>query len=143
MRTRVRSTQFNRHLRFEEPPQHCGRHSPDIISEMVRLLGYARNNRVRLYGEVFDLVSDPVRIGENLIFVNGKQVKSGHVTRVRIPESIVETARIRYYTAQRLNRKVQTLSTATICGENRLTGERSAGLLSCPVVLSPPSCHKN
>jgi len=32
-------------------------------------LGYGQNNQVRLYGEVFDLVSDPVSFAENLVFV--------------------------------------------------------------------------
>src|SRR5437867_6037296 len=57
------------------------------------LLGYAQNNQVRLYGEVFDLVSDPVSVGENFVFVDGLERKLGHLRRVRIPSTIVEMAR--------------------------------------------------
>ena len=32
------------------------------LCESIKRLGYARNNQVRLYGEVFDLVSDPVSL---------------------------------------------------------------------------------
>jgi len=96
----MRSTQFDDRLPFEEEPESCGRHKRDIRCEMVRRLGYTRKNRVRLYGEVFDLLSDPVSVGENAVFVDALQVESGYVTRIRIPESIVEKARIRYLTTQ-------------------------------------------
>jgi hypothetical protein len=36
----------------------------------IKHLGYGQNNQVRLYGEVFDLVSDPASFGENLGFVS-------------------------------------------------------------------------
>jgi hypothetical protein len=62
------------------------------LCERVRRLGYSRNAQVRLYGEVFDLVSDPVSIGENLVFVDALEQKSGRLRRVRIPLSIVHMA---------------------------------------------------
>ena len=34
----------------------------DTLCGSIKRLGYARNNQVRLYGEVFDLVSDPVSL---------------------------------------------------------------------------------
>ena len=34
----------------------------DTLCESIKRLGYARNNQVKLYGEVFDLVSDPVSL---------------------------------------------------------------------------------
>jgi hypothetical protein len=94
----MRSIRFDDRLPFEEEPELSRRHKPDIRCEMVRRLGYARKNRVRLYGEVFDLLSDPVVVGENSIFLDALQVESGYVTRIRIPESVVEKARIRYLT---------------------------------------------
>jgi hypothetical protein len=47
-----------------------------------------------LYGEVFDLVSDPVSVGDSFVFVDALERKSGHVRRVRIPSAIVQMARI-------------------------------------------------
>jgi hypothetical protein len=48
---------------------------------------------VKLYGEVFDLVSDPVSVGETLVFIDGMERKSGHVRRVGIPRTIVNMAK--------------------------------------------------
>ena len=47
---------------------------------------------MRLYGEVFDLVSDPISIGDNFVFVDALERKSGRVRRIRIPLSIVHMA---------------------------------------------------
>ena len=90
----MRSTQFDDHSPFEEEPEeHCGRNQPDTLCETIKRLGYAQNNQVRLYGEVFDLMSDPVSIGENFVFVDALERRSGQLRRVRIPSSIVQMAR--------------------------------------------------
>jgi len=92
----MRSTQFDDHSPFEEEPEeHRGRNQPDTLCETIKRLGYAQDNQVRLYGEVFDLVSDPVSVGENLVFVDALEQKSGQLRRVRIPSSIVQMARIK------------------------------------------------
>ena len=62
------------------------------LCERVKRLGYSRNTQIRLYGEVFDLVSDPVSIGDNFVFVDAMEQKSGRVRRVRIPLTIVHMA---------------------------------------------------
>jgi hypothetical protein len=54
----------------------------------------ARNNQVRLSEEVFNSVSNPVSVGDNFVFVDALERKSGQVRRVRIPPSIVRMARI-------------------------------------------------
>ena len=92
----MRSTQFDDHSPFEEEPEeHRGRNQPDTLCETLKRLGYAQNNQVRLYGEVFDLVSDPVSVGENIVFVDALEQKSGQVRRVRIPLTIAQIARIK------------------------------------------------
>ena len=92
----MRSTQFSDHFPFEEEPgDQRGRNRPDTLCERIKRLGYAQNNQVRLYGEVFDLVSDPVSVGENLVFVDALERKSGQLRRVRIPPTIVQMARIK------------------------------------------------
>jgi hypothetical protein len=91
----MRSTQFDDHSPFDEKPEeHHERNQPDTLCEAIKRLGYARNNRVRFYGEVFDLVSDPISAGETLVFVDAVERKSGQVRRVRIPSTIVQIARI-------------------------------------------------
>jgi hypothetical protein len=92
----MRSPQFDDHTPFEEESEeHRGRNQSDTLCETIKRLSYAQNNQVRLYGEVFDLVSDPVSIGENFVFVDALERRSGQLRRVRIPSSIVKMARIK------------------------------------------------
>ena len=90
----MRSTQFDDDSPFEKEPEHCTPRKPNTLCEMIRRLGYARNSRVKLYGEVFDLLSDPVRVGEDLVFVDAVARDSGLVRRVRIPPNVVQKAKI-------------------------------------------------
>lgn len=62
------------------------------VCERIRRLGYAQNSQVKLYGEVFDLLSEPVSLGGNLVFVDARETKSGRLRRVRIPLHIVHMA---------------------------------------------------
>ncbi len=63
------------------------------LSERIRLLGYAKGTQVKLYGQTFDLVSDPIDAGGDLVFVDALEQKSGRRRRVRIPLNIVHVAR--------------------------------------------------
>lgn len=63
------------------------------LSERIRRLGYAKGTKVKLYGQTFDLLSDPIDAGGNLVFVDALEQKSGRRRRVRIPLSIVHMAR--------------------------------------------------
>jgi len=75
----MRSTQFDDQSSFEEEPeQHRGRNQPDTLCGTIKRLGYAQNNQVRLYGEVFDLVSDPVSVGDDFVFCGrtGTEIRS-------------------------------------------------------------------
>jgi hypothetical protein len=63
------------------------------LCESIKRLGYAQNNQVKLYGEIFEVVSDPVIVGENFVFVDAREQKSGKVRRVSIPLSIVQMAK--------------------------------------------------
>jgi hypothetical protein len=90
----MRSTQFDDRFPFEEKPEAPrGRNQHNTLGETIKRLGYAQNNQVSLYGEVFELVSDPVSVGENFVFVDALEQKSGQVKRVRVPPSIVQKAR--------------------------------------------------
>ena len=62
------------------------------ICERLRVLGYASERRVRLYGEEFYLVSDPFPEGDGFA-VEGIARRSGKSRHVRIPLSIVHTLR--------------------------------------------------
>ena len=92
----MRSTQFDDDFPLEEgPEEYRERNRPQAVCETLKRLGYAQDNQVRLYGEIFHLVSDPISIGENLVVVNARDGKSGKVIRVRIPPIVVRMARIK------------------------------------------------
>ena len=92
---KLRSTQFGEPLPIDEAPEEHQRRNQPSLCEALKRLGYSHNNQVRLYGQVFDLVSDPVEISENLAFVDALEQKSGQFTRVRIPRTIIQIARMK------------------------------------------------
>ena len=59
------------------------------LCERLKRLGYSAGNRIRLYGQEFDLVSNPITLHEELFFVDGVERKSGETRRVRIPLPII------------------------------------------------------
>ena len=61
------------------------------ICEKIRRLGYKQDNQIRLYGEIFELVSDPFTVGD-IVFVDAREQKSGRLRRIRIPLNIVRMA---------------------------------------------------
>lgn len=92
---RLRSTQFDDPIPIgEAPEEHRGRNQPSLC-ETLKRLGYARDNQVRLYGQVFDLVSDPIKVSESLVFVDALEQKSGQFKRVRVPRTIIQMARMK------------------------------------------------
>ena len=63
-----------------------------VICQKLRKLGYARARHIRLYGEEFHLISDPVPDGDGFV-VKGTARRSGKSRYIRIPLSIVDTLR--------------------------------------------------
>lgn len=63
-----------------------------LICERLRKFGYSSSRHIRLYGEEFDLVSNPFPDG-NTFAVEGVARSSGEVRRMRIPLSLVQTLR--------------------------------------------------
>lgn len=63
-----------------------------VICARLRELGYASKRHVRLYGEEFHLISDPIPEGDGFA-VEGIARRSGKSRLVRIPLSIVHTLR--------------------------------------------------
>ncbi len=59
------------------------------LCEGLKRLGFAAGERVRMYGEEFDLVSDPIALQDQLVFVDAIERRSGGRRRVRIPLPIV------------------------------------------------------
>ena len=58
----------------------------------LKRLGFRKENQLRLYGLEFDLVSDPIVMGDELVFVDAIEKKSRQQRRVRVPLPIVHMA---------------------------------------------------
>ena len=63
------------------------------LCERIRRVGYAQGKQVSLYGHIFDLVSDPFVVGENIVMLDGVDRQSGQPRRLRIPLPIVQMAK--------------------------------------------------
>jgi hypothetical protein len=62
------------------------------LCDRLKRLGYTRNIQMKLYGETFELVSDPIVVSEKLVFVDGIEKKSGERRRIRIPLVVLRMA---------------------------------------------------
>lgn len=58
----------------------------------VKRLGYAARQRIRLYGEEFEVVSDPFPYADG-IAVNVRTRKDAQVRVVRLPATVLHSAR--------------------------------------------------
>jgi hypothetical protein len=62
------------------------------LCERLKKLGFAQENRMKLYGEEFELLSDPFVVGTDTVFVDAIERKSRIPRRIRIPLPIVKMA---------------------------------------------------
>jgi len=63
------------------------------LSQRLKLLGFTKGHQMRLYGEVFDLVSEPIFVADNVVLVDATEMKSGKSRVVTLPLPIVNMAR--------------------------------------------------
>jgi hypothetical protein len=59
------------------------------VSERLKALGYAHPNRIRMYGEEFDLTSNPIP-EDNGFAIEAISRTSGQPRKLRIPLSILQ-----------------------------------------------------
>jgi hypothetical protein len=59
------------------------------LCERLKVLGYADRNRIRIYGEEFDLTSNPIADG-NGFAIEAVSRKSGQARKLPIPLSVVQ-----------------------------------------------------
>jgi hypothetical protein len=62
------------------------------LCEKLKRLGYGQNSQIKLYGDKFDVTSDPVVIAERLVVVDAIEQKTGRPRRIRIPLNILNMA---------------------------------------------------
>ena len=63
------------------------------ICERLKRMGYSKDQQIRMYGEEFDLVSDPITISEHLVVIDAIERGSKTLRRVRIPLTILNMVR--------------------------------------------------
>ena len=64
----------------------------DSLCTRLKGLGFAQGNQMKLYGEEFEVASEPIVMGDNLVLVDAIETKSGRLRRVRIPLPILKMA---------------------------------------------------
>jgi len=67
----------------------------NTLCDAIRRLGYAQHNQFRLYGRVFEALSDPICIGDDFVFIDGCELGSSRNARVRIPMMVIRMAQER------------------------------------------------
>ena len=63
------------------------------LCQTIKRLGYSSNSQVRLYGQVFLLISDPISVAENVVFVDAIEGTTGRKERIRIPLPVIHMAK--------------------------------------------------
>ena len=62
------------------------------LTARLKRLGFTKGNQMKLYGEIFELVSEPILIADDVVLMDATDKKSGLSRRVRIPLPIVRMA---------------------------------------------------
>jgi hypothetical protein len=55
-------------------------------------LGFTKGNQVKAYGEVFELLGEPIVITDKVVLLYANERSSGQLRQVRIPLPIVNMA---------------------------------------------------
>jgi len=66
--------------------------SPDKLGEAVKIYGYAKKKKIKLYGKELELVSDPMTQEED-VFVDAREEGTDSVRHVQIPRNVVQMAK--------------------------------------------------
>ena len=63
-----------------------------ILCSKLKQLGFSQENQMRLYGQEFEFLSDPIVMGDDAVFVDAIEKRSRQTRRIRIPLPIVNMA---------------------------------------------------
>jgi hypothetical protein len=62
------------------------------ICTRLKQVGFTPGNQMKLYGQEFELIGEPIVMGDDLVLVDAIEKKSGRLKRVRIPLPILKMA---------------------------------------------------
>jgi hypothetical protein len=63
-----------------------------VLCAKLKQLGFAERSEMRLYGEEFEFLSDPIVIADGAVFVDAREKRSSQTRRIPIPLPIVNMA---------------------------------------------------
>lgn len=63
-----------------------------ILCAKLKQLGFTQENQMRLYGEEFQFLSDPIVMPDGAVFVEAVEKRSRQTRRIRVPLPIVNMA---------------------------------------------------
>jgi len=69
--------------------------SQAVLCTKLKQLGFTQQNHMRLYGEEFQFVSDPIVTADGAVFVEAIEQRSRQPRRIRVPLPIVNMASAR------------------------------------------------
>ncbi len=67
--------------------------NPERLDEAVKRYGYAKQNKIKLYGKQLELVSDPVNRTDDEVFVDAREEGTDNVRPVQVPRNVVQMAK--------------------------------------------------
>lgn len=62
------------------------------MCEKLKKLGYGQDSEIKLYGDKYNVTSDPMVINDNVVVVDAVEQKSGRARRVKIPLNVISLA---------------------------------------------------
>lgn len=66
--------------------------SPQPLTVRLQGLGFTQGSQMKLYGESFEVTSEPMVVTADLVLVDAIEQKTGQRKRVRIPLPILKMA---------------------------------------------------
>ena len=66
---------------------------PENLGEAVPRYGYAKKQKIKLYGKELEIVSDPVNTEGDDVFVDAREKGAEDVRRLQVPRNVVEMAK--------------------------------------------------
>ena len=67
--------------------------SLEKLGEEVKRYGYAKNQKIKLYGKELELVTDPVNPQDDDVFVDARERGTDRVRQVQVPRNVVQMAK--------------------------------------------------
>jgi hypothetical protein len=62
------------------------------VSTRLKKLGFTKGSPMKLYGEVFDVVGEPILMADEMVLLDATERKSGQLRRIRLPLPVVKMA---------------------------------------------------